>query len=101
MYRIDNNGNLETFEKSRFSDNLKSAVLDRIADLESLISSDSMLEIDYDDENEKWNAMRYVPAYQAAFPLEDNNGNFITAFRNIDHNIIEDALSDADVYYVA
>ena len=82
-------------------DTVEEAIRERLNRLETLVPEGYELELDYDEENDIWETMKYSSNLEAAFDL------FVTAFQGdthdygLDFDTVETALYDADVPYVA
>lgn len=102
-YVINDSGELS--ETKYGSPDIESAITARIRQLESLVENTHELEIDYDDENDTWQAMYYNADTENAFDIYEN-GHAVIAFlgdsheNGIDFDIIDSYLYDHDILYV-
>ena len=83
----------------------KNEIIERIDSLEALVPYGASLEIDYDDENDKWDAMYYKKDYECAFNIIEASGKPVIAFEGESHggfkkDYIEKILYELNVYYV-
>ena len=103
-YMISAKGELCEVEFS--CDTIEKAIDERLDRLKALVPDGYELELDYREEEDVWQAMRYSSDLEAAFGLDDKNGDII-AFQGdthdygLDFDTVETALYNSDIPYVA